>query len=151
MTSAISEGKLVFGGVPTNAEVNILLNRYDDAKPGTVIPYGEVEELIHTERDDSRFRTITSRWRRMSFRKHNSVIICIPNVGFKIAAPDERIQEASSKVTKGRRAITSGSVIAGTTPTRGLSDANIRVRDHIASIPARLRLAELTAPKPLDS
>lgn len=145
------DAKLFFGGVPTTPEVNLLHDRFDDAPIGTVITYEEVSDIIKTPKGDSRFWTVTGRWRKSSFKKNNTVITCIPGLGFKVATPDERIQEATSKVTRGRKSIQFASVIASTTGTRGLSAANMRIRDHIASIPARLRLAELTAPKALDA
>ncbi|MCK9327971.1 MAG: hypothetical protein M0P69_20925 [Bacteroidales bacterium] len=151
MSENKSNGKLFFGGVPTTAEVNLLHDRYDDAPVGTIITYEDVSDIIKTHKGDSRFWTVTDRWRKSSFKKNNVVITCIPNVGFKLATPDERIQEATSKVARGRKSIQFASVIASTTGTRGLSESNRRVRDHIASIPSRLRLAELTSPKALDA
>ncbi len=94
-------GKLFFGGVPTDPEVNMLRERYPvaDMSPGRVIPYNEVADLIGCPRDDRRFTTITNRWRRLVENETQTVVIgTLRGVGFKVLDNTGKIDLGQTKL-----------------------------------------------------
>jgi hypothetical protein len=60
-------GKLFRGGVPTGSDVDKLMKL--DPQPGVTIPYETVEREIGLDQRASRFRTVTTAWRRRLFRE----------------------------------------------------------------------------------
>jgi hypothetical protein len=54
-------------------------------------------------------------------------------------------------VSSARRKIYKSSAVAATTDASKLTEEQRRIRDHLRDIPAKLRLAELTAPKQISA
>ena len=60
--------KMFIGGVSTKPEVDRLMSSIE-AEPGTQVPYDTVEELTGTSREEHRFRTIMTAWRKRLYRE----------------------------------------------------------------------------------
>lgn len=94
-------GKLFFGGVPTDPEINMLRERYPvaDMSPGQVIPYKEVAEVIGCPHGEHRFKTVTGRWRRLVENETQTVVIGTERgVGFKVLDNTGKIDLGQSKL-----------------------------------------------------
>jgi len=83
----MTQHKPYFGGVPTDPDIKKLREAFpaERLEMGQVIPYEEVEEVIGTAKKSARFRTVTTRWRRLVERETgNTVIGTERGVGFKV-------------------------------------------------------------------
>ena len=93
-----------FGGKPTDAEVELLLAKWQDLAPGGVASYRDVEKTIGVTRDYARFWTVTQRWRK-EYEKATGIIIGCDagKLLFVALTPSQRVGYAISQARKGRR------------------------------------------------
>lgn len=145
-----SKKELFFGGVPTSPDVDRLMQMAAGLKDGDMLAYGDIEALINESRSTPRFRTICNRFKLRMFRERNHVLKAVPNDGYKILPPDERIGYSSSRVVQGFRRIKFGAGVARTTDRRKLTEEDRKTLDHLGSIDATIRLAEATKAKTLE-
>lgn len=117
--------KLFAGGVPTEPEVRALREAFPEGemKPGQVIPYEEVERVINTRRDDNRFRSVTTRWRKVVERETGDVVLgSEPNVGFKVLDNTAKISLGHSKLTTAVRSSRRAYVLTARVSPKELSE-----------------------------
>lgn len=143
--------KPLFCGLPTKIDVDKLMELFKQFKEGDIIPYIAVEQHGSITRHTGRYGSVVSSWRRRLMREENVLLIAVANEGYRIAPPAERMNYSANQTFQGRRRIMRASVIASATDPGRLSDEHKRLRDHLQALPARLRLAELTAPKQLSA
>ena len=146
----MSAPKLFFGGIPTKAEVDALMVVAKSYGEGETIPYAMIETAIGCGRKTSRGATIVSSFKRRMFRECNVLLVADNGKGYRLADPKERISSSSSLVAAGRRRIVKAATVAASTDAHRLDDEGKKLREHLQAIPARLRLAELCAPKPSE-
>jgi hypothetical protein len=146
----MSTSKLFFGGLPTKLEVDKLMELIDGKDEGFLAPWPEVESIIGSSRNTNRALTVIKAWKARAFRERNIALVSVPGSGYRIAAPDERVTVSASMVMAGKRRIVKAATLAATTDGNRLNEEGRRTREHLMGIPARLRLAELTAPKAIN-
>jgi hypothetical protein len=139
----MTDGILRFGGMPTDAEVRMLLERFGKPKENTPIPYTEVEKTLGFARDgqtENRFNTVTAAWRRALVRDHN---IHMRRGGgcFVALDPSGRVDLSGSKIKRGVRSIRRGGKIVSTTDRSRLSEDDVRRADHIQVLTAAFNRA----------
>ncbi len=139
--------KLFFGGIPTKPEVDALIALLDGKKEGELVSKTEIEDAIGCEIRSSRGGGIVAAWKRRAFRERNIFLVAAPREGYRVADPSERVASSASLIAAGRRRIVRAAVVAETTDHARLDEEGRKLREHIKTIPARLRLAELCAPK----
>lgn len=140
-----------FGGIPTKIDVDRLMELIAKFKEGDLVPYPDIESSIGEKRTTHRFRSVVTAWRKRLMKEKNFLLIAITNEGYKIALPDERMTFSAAQAFQGRKKIMRGSAVAAATDETRLSPEHKKLREHLQTLPARLRLAELTAPKPLTA
>jgi hypothetical protein len=140
-----------FGGLPTEPDVNRIVAETAGMQENQLIPYDLLERAIGEKRNSDRFRSVISALKKRLLRDRNWLLIAERNQGYVIADPSKRVGWSSSEVYASRRKILRASAIASTTDAAKLTEEQRRIRDHIRDIPAKLRLAELTAPKPIKA
>lgn len=143
----MSTPKMFFGGLPTKVEVDALMGVAEAYGEGETIPYELIEEAIKVSRRTHRGASIVASWKRRMFREKNCLLLANNGKGYRKADPKERMSKSSSLVTAGRRRIMRAATVAASTEAHRLDDEGKKLREHIQAIPARLRLAELCAPK----
>ena len=94
------EVKMFFGGLPTDIEVAKLREAYPEAdmEPGDFFPYSDIGKLLGLDWRESRFRTVTLRWRRIVQKETNIVLEPVPGVGIKMLTEAEKIVKAGKKI-----------------------------------------------------
>jgi hypothetical protein len=104
----MSEGKgtVFFGGIPTEPDVKKLINTFDVRKmtPGCTIEYSEVAEVIEQKKDSSRWRTVTSSWRKRLEKDHGIFLdcdsvkqaFCVLSEGGKVGLSGRKLRSAVS-------------------------------------------------------
>jgi len=98
---------LCFGGVPTDPDVKRIRERWPDTelKEGDTISYEDVEETIGSARLDTRFQSVTTRWRRLVFKETGKLLECNPNVGFVVASNGEKLNHGQRKLRSAFKAV----------------------------------------------
>ncbi len=143
--------KPLFCGIPTKIDVDKLMDLFKRFKEGDIIPYTDVESVGSITRNTGRYGSVVSAWRRRLMREANALLIAVPNEGYRIAPPAERMTYSAAQTFQGRKRILRGSAVASATDPARLNEEHRKLRDHLQALPARLRLAELTAPKQLTA
>lgn len=71
-------------GLPTKPDVDLIMKRWPDLKPGDRISYEEIEDCIglSKNKNPTRFTTITESWKKRMEKEKDTPIFCERNVGF---------------------------------------------------------------------
>lgn len=119
----MSNEKLFFGGLPTEYDVNALREHYSETqmKPGTIMPYKEVERIIDCEKGSCRFQTVTNRWRRLVEKESGFIIGTERGVGFKVLKENQKVDLGFSKLRSAVRSSRRAYVVAGSVNVAKLS------------------------------
>jgi hypothetical protein len=155
------EAKLHFGGQPTEPEVKKLLEQFPDAEQlrGTIISHEQIEAVLDVKHDSSRYRTITTAWRK-TVRNDTGVEISgdspeIVGVGFKVLTHSEQLRYGVSRKMRARRQIIKSHQAIASTDEAQLTAPECSIRDHelfavkmihTAMIESRKRLPGFTGP-----
>jgi hypothetical protein len=105
---------LFFGGVPTEPDVRALRDAFPDSKMahGDLITHAQVEATIGTSRASSRYRTVTTRWRKAVERETGRVILGPEKgVGFRVLDNTQKIDLGYLKFTSAVRSARRAHVI----------------------------------------
>jgi len=108
-----SNSKAYFSGIPTEPDVNKLVDKYpvDQLTPGYPMPYSEVSETIGEPVRSSRWRSVTEAWRKKIEKDYSIIIECNPykqqfcvlTEGGKVNLSGKKLRSA---VTSARRSLT---------------------------------------------
>jgi len=139
--------KLFFAGTPTKIETDALMALMATYKENEVIPYSEIEETMREHRRSQRGGSILAAWKKRAMRERNVLLVAANGEGYRLANPSERIMVCGALTSQGRRRLVRAATVAASTEANKLNDEEKKTREAIMTIPARLRLAELTAPK----
>lgn len=83
------------------ADVTLLLGRFRDLIPdGHLIAHEEIESLLKLSRKQSRYQTVTNRWRRVLLDEQRLFLDgrSALGTGFKVLTPDEMIRYSNRRV-----------------------------------------------------
>ena len=135
-------------GIPTAPDVEKLVGAFPSLKEGDVVTYSDIENIIEKEKGTNRFNSVTFAWRKRLFRESNLVLDSIPNEGYKVLPPSERVGFSGRKFVGGLRTMGRAAAVAGMTERNKLSSEQIKTLDHIVRTTASLKLtAKLEAQK----
>jgi hypothetical protein len=84
-----------------DADVELLLGRYRDLLPdGRVISHREIESLLKLTRKQSRYRTVTNKWRRFLLQEQRVFLDgrSALGEGFIALTPDDMIRYSNKRV-----------------------------------------------------
>lgn len=138
----MAEAKIWLAGIPTDAEVQLLLRKYGVPEEGKVITYGELEGLLDVSRSSNRFKSIVSRWRKILFRDHNTLLVAVNGEGYKVALPSERVLFGRRKFRSGMRMQVRALVVVAQTDKARLTAEEASQAEHIVRI---IRASETAA------
>lgn len=122
--------KPFFGGVPTDTEVQKLVEAYRDAAIDTVLPHEELEKLAGAKRRTSRYRTIITAWRKRMLNEHNVDIGSVWNTGYKVLDPAGRVSAALGNFARGTKQIGVARNRIVRTPIDKLPEPEQRAAEH---------------------
>jgi hypothetical protein len=133
----------------TEPDVRMLEERYKDAQIGQLITYEELEELLQIERHSNRWIAITSRWRRILLNR-SITLSTIRGHGYQVSSNQQKLDISTGSMKSGLRKIVFAGVVANITGKEGLTEEQIRTRDHQRHIAGQITLAMQVAPKALE-
>lgn len=136
-------------GIPTDADIAILREKFGLPKEEQVIAWEAIEETLKIKRTEHRFRTVTGRWRRQLDREHNIHMRAIAGVGLEVLWPDELTHHQSEKINNQLRGVGRAVRVVERIDRTRLNDESRRVADHLITAGHAVRLAAVTAAKKL--
>jgi hypothetical protein len=84
-------------GMSTRPDVDALLKKWPELKPGDSISYNQIAGAIGCQINSDRFRTVTNAWRKRLINDHGIVVECERGTAF-LVAPSERITSDTAPV-----------------------------------------------------
>ena len=139
----------VCNGVPTMPAVRKILEMHGELKPGDEITYDTLQTCIMEERDTNRFKGVVQAWRALLRRDSNIMLACVPNVGYRVLNPNERINVCGKRYGHGVRRIVIAGIDARQTDTGELDAPELKTREFLMKQAGAYVLAEKTRPKSL--
>lgn len=76
-------------GLPTRPDVDLLLKTWPQPKVGDRFEYEAIEKLLNISRRDTRFRTVTTNWRKRAYEQFGAVIEAETGEAFFVASADQ--------------------------------------------------------------
>lgn len=140
----MNKSPIFLNGVPTEPDVIALTQAFGVPQEGVPISYADVAKVIHVTVVESRFKTVTSAWRKQ-LRINHDVILIARDGQFTVRAPSERVQLMRSKTRSGFRCFGEVLDINGGTDRARLSEHERAVADkaqRVASLGQAAALAE---------
>jgi len=129
-------------------DVKLLMDTFGVPAVGQVVKYADIAAVLRVDVRSNRWRTVTWQWRKqLEADPHNILLQAEDGCQFRVMNPSQRIYSALSTQRNGFKQIFRGSSIAARTEASDLTEEERRKRDHALGVPAKLRLAQLTAPK----
>jgi len=86
-----TEGKFYgyMEGKPTRPDVDLLIKSFPDLKVGDKIAYEHVAEIVGVQVEQTRFKTVTTAWRKRLLEEHRIVLECIKNSHYYVASAND--------------------------------------------------------------
>jgi hypothetical protein len=99
---AQSKMKIFLAGIPTEPDVRMLMERFNDYTPGNEVSYVEIAEALHVEVRSCRFEVVLSAWRKRIRKEEN---VTFKRIGDRIRFLEEmeRIQEGAAAYRQGAK------------------------------------------------
>lgn len=117
-------------GVPTEPDVKRLIEAFPKLVEGQTIAYQDIEVILGIDRKQSRYRTVTTAWRRAMLRVHNIEIEAVKSLGFRVMPPNDRLTGSVKRFGRGVRAVGRSVGTMRRVPAERLSEEQQRVYDH---------------------
>lgn len=121
--------KLFFGGIPTDIEVNKLVEHFGKPEPAT-IAYADIEPIIGLAGREPRFKSVLTKWRRILFRELNIDTEMEAGIGMRVFAPGERIDASHRDMRSAIRKTRKWFLGITSVPTDKLNDIERKKYDH---------------------
>ena len=95
--------KIFHGGVPTDIDVRILMDKYGVPEIGKEITWVELNEVLHNP-EKNRFNAVVGSWRKKLLREYSIEMIAVRGVGLRAGTAAERIERRVKEIDINRRA-----------------------------------------------
>jgi len=88
-----------FGGVPTDLDIKKIRSEFPDLalKDGQRISYEEIAGLIKEPVRSNRFRSVTTRWRKLIEEESNIIVGCVDGRAFVVLTDGQKLGLAGTK------------------------------------------------------
>ena len=124
--------KMFFGGMPTGPDVRKLMKAFAALSEGDEITHESVESVLEIVRRDSRYKTVTTAWRRQLLKDRNIELAAIANIGFRALTPSERVSGAVAGIRYGVRKVARS--VNKVTSVETTDPLLIHKRDHMRKL-----------------
>lgn len=122
-----------FGGIPTDVDVNALIEAYGVPAPGWSADYSAVAEIAKAPARSNRFKTVTDAWRRRLYATHG-VSIRARAGRFSVRSASERIGHAVGKTRSSLRGLEAARDEVAGTDRSSLSELQKAQADHVLMV-----------------
>lgn len=83
--------RLFLGGIPTAPDVKKLRTAFPEIKEGDQITHEQVEAVLKLDAKSSRYRSITTSWRKELLNELNLELAALPTIGYRCLPAGERL------------------------------------------------------------
>ena len=142
-----TKAKLYFAGEPTAHDVQAIRDAFPDLKPGDIVRYDALENIIGKQRSSNRWHTVVAKWRRRIEVDDNLMTRAVIGVGYEILDAKGRIEVSANQYHHGIRRIVTASIRANATDPDELDDAGRHTRAFVIAQGASIKLARRVSPK----
>jgi len=123
---------IYFGGIPTAADVNLLMEsiQVQKMKPGDLIPYADITDIIRQDKKSHRWISVTNAWRKKIEKDYNIILECDPTErAFRILPEGGKVQLSRKKLRTAASAARRSYVISGLVNVKQLTEDERRDHD----------------------
>lgn len=129
---------LFLGGVPTEPDVKLLRQAFPSIQPGDEFSHVDIARVIACDLKSSRYRTVTTAWRKFLLANENLEVAPIPGAGFRCLTADERVTTNIKSFQSGTRKQARSLRRASTIRRHEISSASNTKLDHLNRFGARI-------------
>ena len=111
------------------ADVDLLLGRFRDlVHDGRVILHSEIEDVLRLRREQSRYKTVTAKWRAILLEEHRVFLDgrAAHGQGFVSLTPDDMVRYSNRRVRQVGRAIRKAIRVAALPDPSELKSSELR-------------------------
>ena len=129
-----------FGGVPTEPDVEKLFMRWPekDLKPGDVIKYSDIATVIGVPVEDTRWQTVTQRWRR-KLETAGLYFKCVDGAMFVVMTEAEKAGLAVNRLAQAGKKALSAVAVSHRTDRSALDEVQRARLDWVEGSAAKIR------------
>lgn len=138
------------GAIPTEPDVNALMEQIGVPEEGSQISYDQITKVIGVDRKTSRWHSVVSAWRKELLDNNGIVLKAIANEGFDVLTDNGKAGAVMEYVGRARNAFRRADKVARRVNPAKLADDKRAAFDHYGKIRATLELAEKTAAKAVE-
>lgn len=91
------------GGIPTEPDVKKLLDAFADIAVDAQVTHEEVEAVLGLNRQDNRYRSITTAWREHLLEHENKQVGAVAGIGFRVFSSKDRVASSVNSFKAGVR------------------------------------------------
>ena len=144
------QGMKIATGRPTKIDVDKLIARFGVPDENETIIWGEIEDATGLSKQEYRFGTVLTAWRKHLEQNHDILLYAIPGVGLAVADSNTKIDLAARKIELGDGQKRKWVERAYRVKSARLDDTRRDTQGRIlTAYGAMLRLSAATAPKTL--
>jgi hypothetical protein len=143
-------GKVNFGGLSAEPEVKKLIEKFGAPPPG-VITHTDIEAVIGCTRKTSRYRTITTSWRKRLRREYLIDTEAETGIGIRILTEPERVDASAGNFRRGTRQNGKGWIRAKMIRPELLDSTNLRRYDFLLIAGAKIMAGATAGVKELTT
>lgn len=140
----------VVNGRPTKIDVDKLISRFGVPEENETILWKEIEDVTGLSKQEYRFGTVLTAWRKHLEREYDILLYAIPGVGLAVADGNTKIDIAARKIELGdgqkRKWVERAYRVKSASLDETRKDTQGRI---LTAYGAMLRLTAATAPKSL--
>lgn len=144
------QGVKIATGRPTKIDVDKLIARFGVPDENETIIWKEIEDATGLSKQEYRFGTVVTAWRKHLEQNHDILLYAIPGVGLAVADSNTKIDIAARKIELGdgqkRKWVERAYRVKSASLDETRRDTQGRI---LTAYGAMLRLTAATAPKPL--
>jgi len=129
------------GGVPTEPDVQKLLEAFGRPEIGRKFSYEEIATILNTHKKTARYRTVTWVWREEIKQLYNIIIGCERGKGFIALNNSERLRFGVDKYKSGLHFVEKAQGIVAGCDDAKLSEPERESKNHIVKISGSLLLS----------
>ena len=124
--------KPFFGGIPTKPDVDRLLTL--QVAEGDIISHETISQKVGVEHGTNRYRSVVDSWRKTLLEQKNLLLVSLPNIGYKVLTPTERVNHGVRDFVRIGKKIRKNAYLLNLVPEENLTQADQSKRDHIVRV-----------------
>lgn len=142
---------MYFGGIPTEIDIKKLREAWPETKMkiGDKFTYSAIENLLGIKKESNRFKTITTRWRKIIEKQVGIILGPYEGIGFKVLSEHEKLELSGTKLRIAVNSTRKSMTILALTDRNQLTDKEKADYDHRQIANSKIMAAAQIKRKPI--